>query len=519
MKMLAKWLRFVREEHGSGSVFMILMLPPFLALAGLAIDASAAYRTRAVLQSAADAASLAAALALPDVNKAQADALTFANANVPSGYGTGVLSPADVIIGTWDSSARTFAPGGTRPNAVQIFARRTVSNGNPLPTTFLKLIGVDHWDVSAQAIATSSVPILRVSLALDNTGSMSDADATGTTKIAALKDASHKLLTLLENAAVNPGDVQVAIVPFTRDVKIGTGYSGSSWLSWTDFRAAPTTPATSYGPGTNCPWTDGSQGYHCQSSALNGSGRATKIPSSGLICPSLTATGHYWNGCFNSTATKWDKKGNATAWSHTWTANATSTWGGCVTDRNQDYDTTNMTPASGTPATMMVAENTPSCPAATVMPLSYDWTALNNKINSMVASGTTNQTIGLTWGWQALTQGDPFNPAPPPKNTAQIIILLSDGLNTQDRWYGDGSNHSTSVDNRMALACANAKAAGITIYTVYVDIAGATGNSAVLENCASSPSSAYYFDLTTTADIAKAFDTIGRRITALRLVH
>jgi Flp pilus assembly protein TadG len=513
MKKFAEWLRFLREEHGSGTVFMILMLPVFLALAGLAIDASAAYRTKAVLQSAADAASLAAALALPDVTKAQADALTYANANVPSGYGTNVLSASDIVAGTWDPTGKIFTAGGAHPNAVQIFARRTAASGNALPTVFLRLIGIDHWDVSAQAIATMSVPILRVSLALDNTGSMNDADFTGTSKISALKDASHKLLALLEGATVNPGDVQVAIIPFTRDVHIGTGYSGSSWLSWTDFKAAPPTPAQTVKPGDNCPWTDGTQGYHCQASSANGSARATKIPASGLICPSVTGTGHYWNGCFNSVKISGNK------YSHTWTANSTGTWGGCVTDRNQNYDTTNDTPVSSAPATMMVAENTPYCPVATVMPLSYDWTALNSKIDTMVASGTTNQTIGLAWGWQALTVGDPLDPAPPPKNAGRILILLSDGLNTQDRWYGDGTNQSTQVDARMALACANAKAAGITIYTVYVDIAGATGNSKVLEDCASTPTSAYYFDLTTSADIDKAFQTIGQRITALRLVY
>ena len=142
MKKFEKWFRFLKEEYGAGTVFMILMLPLFLSLAGLAIDASAAYRTRAVLQSAADAASLAAALALPDVTKAKADALTYANANVPPGYGVNVLTSSDIVTGTWDSAAGTFTAGTAHPNAVQIFTQRSTANGNALPSTFLRLVGI-----------------------------------------------------------------------------------------------------------------------------------------------------------------------------------------------------------------------------------------------------------------------------------------------------------------------------------------------------------------------------------------
>ncbi|MBU6444960.1 MAG: pilus assembly protein TadG, partial [Alphaproteobacteria bacterium] len=59
---------------------------------------------------------------------------------------------------------------------------------------------------------------LWVALVLDNTGSMSETDNTGTSKIDALKTVSHQLLTMLQNASANPGDVKVSIVPFNRDV-------------------------------------------------------------------------------------------------------------------------------------------------------------------------------------------------------------------------------------------------------------------------------------------------------------
>jgi hypothetical protein len=110
-----------------------------------------------------------------------------------------------------------------------------------------------------------------------------------------------------------------------------------------------------------------------------------------------------------------------------------------------------------------------------------------------------------------LVPGGPFNAPPLPSDTQQVIILLSDGLNTQDRWYGDGANASSQVDARMTKVCNNAKAAGVRIYTVLV----MSGNSSVLQNCATSPD--MYFALTTSGQIATAFNQIGTSIAKLRI--
>ena len=71
----------------------------------------------------------------------------------------------------------------------------------------------------------------------------------------------------------------------------------------------------------------------------------------------------------------------------------------------------------------------------------------------------------------SLVGGGPY-PAPPPKDPNytynQVIILLTDGLNTQDRWFTD----QASIDARQAMTCANVKAAGITLYTIQVNTGG-----------------------------------------------
>ena len=138
----------------------------------------------------------------------------------------------------------------------------------------------------------------------------------------------------------------------------------------------------------------------------------------------------------------------------------------------------------------------------------------------MQASGNTNQPIGLVWGWQSLVGGGPLTaPAVDTNYTYQdIIILLSDGLNTEDRWYSS----QTAVDNRMyqtgngSGTCANIKAAGITIYTIQVNTGG-DATSALLQNCASSTDKFYL--LTTASDISTAFTSIGTELTKLRVAE
>jgi hypothetical protein len=127
------------------------------------------------------------------------------------------------------------------------------------------------------------------------------------------------------------------------------------------------------------------------------------------------------------------------------------------------------------------------------------------------------------WGWQSLVGGGPLgSPTMSSSYTyQQVIILLSDGLNTQDRWYGNGFSVSSSVDARMYDSsgngtCANIKGAGITIYAIQVNTAG-DPTSTLLQNCASS--SDKFFLLTSANQILTTFNTIGTNLTKLRIAR
>ena len=154
------------------------------------------------------------------------------------------------------------------------------------------------------------------------------------------------------------------------------------------------------------------------------------------------------------------------------------------------------------------------------MGLSYDWTSMNSLVDQMYPNGNTNQPIGLVWGWQSLVGGGPLSAPAMDSNYKyqQVIILLSDGLNTADRWY----QSQTPIDNRMVQTgngsgtCANIKAAGITIYAIQVNTGG-DPQSTLMQNCASDTTK--FWMLTSASQITTVFNSIGTNLTKLRVAR
>ena len=146
------------------------------------------------------------------------------------------------------------------------------------------------------------------------------------------------------------------------------------------------------------------------------------------------------------------------------------------------------------------------------MGLSYNWSAMTTLINNMSPAGLTNQNIGLAMGWMSLAGGGPYSvPSLDPNYTyKKFIILLTDGLNTEDRWF----TSQASIDARQTLTCGNIKADGITIYTVQVSTDG-TPLSPLLQTCATD--STKFFYLTSANEIISTFSSIGTDLSNLYL--
>ena len=210
-------------------------------------------------------------------------------------------------------------------------------------------------NLSATSEVLWGIKKLNLALVLDNTGSMSSSQ-----KMTNLKTAAHNLLTTLKNAAKQPGDIKVAIVPFATDVNAGT----ATW-----------TPPGSTGPTGRPP---------------------TARAANRTTTPRSSCESH----------------------GKIWTPKPHSQWNGCVNDRDQNNDVTNTATVAGAPATLFRAHQASNCPTAAMMPLTEDWTALNARIDAMTPAGNTNVTIGLSWGFQLLSPNEPFNaPRPRPIST------------------------------------------------------------------------------------------------------
>jgi hypothetical protein len=151
--------------------------------------------------------------------------------------------------------------------------------------------------------------------------------------------------------------------------------------------------------------------------------------------------------------------------------------------------------------------------------MSNDWTTLKAQIDAMTAAGNTNQSIGMAWGWQSLsTTNGPI--AAPAKSNSYInkdyIVLLSDGLNTQNRW----STSETSIDTRQELLCKNIKldtANPVTVFTIQVNINNADPKSQVLQDCAVNGGN--FQMITSTGETSTAFKNIITEISKLRVAR
>jgi len=184
-------------------------------------------------------------------------------------------------------------------------------------------------------------------------------------------------------------------------------------------------------------------------------------------------------------------------------------------DATYNYDTNALAPDPVTPrwSSLYPAEQYSACPQA-VKNLSDDWSGMNTLVDNMSPNGNTNQAIGLQLGWMSLVGGGPFTvPAMDPNyKYNQVIILLTDGLNTQNRWYSDDSQ----IDPRQATTCDNIKDAKIDLYTIQVNTGG-DPTSTMLQNCASDPEKFYL--LTQADQMTATFQTIGTNLTKLRVAQ
>ena len=574
--------RFSGDISGNIATLFAIALLPILAFIGAAIDYSRANAARSAMQGALDSTALMLSRDLSQGTITAADVAAKASTYFKALY-TSTDAQSVAVTASYTASTSSSASN------IQLNA------SGQIVTQFMKLVGFPTMTFNTKVTTTWGDVKMRVALALDNTGSMAYSG-----KMTALQNAvagSGGLIDQLSALAKSPGDVYISLIPFAKVVNVGASNYAQSWIDWTDWQNPPTIqpnngsyqaaiPNASFtqsqwdmvGPGSSCPFTSGNgfPYFSCTSGPATASSSASKVPSSGsysgYICPGYDSASHsYYNGCWNSvqnsTRVNWctgsycscpttgsnvpnntcscTGSGSSTVckvntFTHTWIANATSTWTGCVADRTQPNDANAVSPASSDVATLFPANqhmenNVQYCSSSAstklgqIVPLSYNWTSLKSAVNAMEPTGGTNQAIGMAWAVQSLIPNGVLGAPAEDANTTynRVIILLSDGLNTEDRWpdYGNGSTQASGnpIDARQALLCSNLKNtkdskgnAMYTIYTIQVNTSSpADPTSTVLQNCASSPDKFYM--LTSSSQIVTTFNSIGTALSKLRV--
>lgn len=440
--------RFAGANQGNIAVIFAIAAVPLISFVGAAIDYTRANAARSSMQAALDSTVLMLAKDLTDGTISASQITAKATS-----YFTALYNNKDAQNVAVEATY-TVASGST-PASILLAGNGTVT------TDFMKVAGFPNLNFNTSSTSTWGNVRMRVAMALDNTGSMADDG-----KMPAMQAAAKSLIDQLSALSKTSGDVYISIIPFAKDVNAGPSNYNQNWVDFTTW------------------------------DTLNG----------------------------KCSSTKYTTKSSCVAKNKTWTPASHSTWNGCVWDRDKDtippgysspsgYDSVNAAPVSSNAATLFPAEQWSSCPVA-LMPLSYNWSGLKSLIDTMTPNGNTNQAIGLAWAWQSLASTAPLNA--PAKDSAytykDAIILLSDGLNTQDRWYSD----ATSIDARQAQLCKNAKAANVTIYTIQVNTSTpADPISTVLQNCASGLDK--FYTVTSASQTLSVFNSIGTSLSKLRV--
>lgn len=195
------------------------------------------------------------------------------------------------------------------------------------------------------------------------------------------------------------------------------------------------------------------------------------------------------------------------------------------------------------------------CTRTAILPLTDKPASVISTIGAMQAAGGTNIHEGTAWGFRTLSPDEPFaEGAPYDEGTSKVMIVMTDGENTAYNlngtpvqnsiralngsiWYSAygwpynqrlgvlGTSNAdlvTEMNTRTSQTCENAKAAGITVYTIGLATSKVTQSTQavvedMLKRCATSTSHAYFPQQS--SELKTVFASIAAQLAALRLAQ
>ncbi len=448
--------KFLLGTAGNTTIIFALSIVPILLVAGAAVDMVRSTKSQTMLQGAADAAALAAG-----VSGAKGEALDkIVKDYLVANGAEDAIAMVDKIEAKSDKTAGTI----------------TISVKGKMKTSFMKLGGINTFDIDAMSEVTMGVNSMEVVLVLDTTDSMNFEG-----RLDALKDSAEEFVDEIYKDKGSSTYVKVGIVPFANYVNIGTAAATETWLNVP--ASAPT--------------------EQCYDSYPNATKSNCRNVTNAYTVDGVATSGQ-------SEECDWNYGAAAKVCS-----THTPTWQGCVGSRNSPLDS-----QIGEITTPYPALLDTYC-APPITDLTDDSDKLEDNIKTLYGTGSTYIPAGLLWGWNMLDNAEPLSSA---KSMAEMqgikgkkaIVLMTDGDNTLVPTY---PHHSTSIpapvsDAKLLDICSNIKDAGILIYTVAFKVASSTSLD-MLKACASDPNMAH--DAGNNANLVNAFKEIAQELSALRL--
>ncbi len=508
---LARRLR--RDERGAALLLATVFMLTLLSVVAVAIDFGQAMVLKQKLHNAADAAALAVG-SRAELSEQQANTLaqSYIKANYP-----------DLALGTLTS----FSVLPTQEGYQVVVAAN-------LPTTFLRVLGMESLNINVASEVRRRVQKLEVVLALDNTGSMTTND-----RIGKLKAAATSLVGILFGEADVSDYVKIGLVPFSGAVNLGPRALGRGWideigvsaLNREDIALLPAQPSLLqlFQTMRNAPWGG------CVRARQGGHDILDTPPS--LASPDTLFAPYFAP----------DEQGNAVA-----SASSNSYLNGAGTNPLL-YVGSSLTPQQ------IAIGNGPNfnCVQRPIQELTEDRRTITEAIAAMEPRGSTVIPEGLAWAWRVISPGLPYDQGAPytDKSVTKVVILLSDGRNQVERGapyysfysaYGfasrghlgptDGSQSRQVLNAKTAALCNNIKADkdgdpttdDVYIYTIALEID--SGNAAhdaetrsMLQACATPaarcPGQQCFYDTPSSNDLDQVFSRIAIGLAGLRVAR
>ena len=493
---------FVADRRGNVVMMVGLAGIPLLVAAGAGIDYTRALVVKQRLSHALDAAALAVGSSLDrPVNELEQLAQDYFDANYPAAE---IGVPGTLNVSVDDDIVNMSASADVK-------------------TTFIGLIGKKNVDVDASTQVVRKISGLEVVMVLDNTGSMSWGG-----KIGALKTAANDLVDILFGDETTPQYLKVGLVPFSAAVNVGTEYKNAGWID-----------------------TTGQSSVHDDNFNFAGmSGVDNRFDVFDLI------NNKDWNGCVEARPMPYDIQDtppNGTVGDTLWVpyfAPDEPSWNGYSNSYIWNDQAQSGWSAQQRQANLLKYNNTTinsdgphyNCKTTPITPLTNQRTVIEDAIEAMNATGNTNISFGMAWGWRVVSPGEPFTEgvAYDDKDYDKAIILLTDGQNV----IGGRNNHNRSsygaygyvkdgrlgttnanaaqsmLDERTKDVCQNIKDAvadedkKIIIYTITFQLNDGPTKD-MMRDCASDPEK--YFDSVSNEELKKHFNAIASELSDLRL--